>query len=68
MNPDKKRAILETAAKAMQEAGATSRDAEIAELTKQRDDLRDCVQHLVDEAKLTSSQYELCRMVLSRNN
>lgn len=28
--------------------------------------MEDCILHLVDEAKLTSSQYELCRQALNR--
>jgi hypothetical protein len=46
-------------------AGAASRDAEVADLTKQRDELLDVVKHLIDEAKLTSSQYELCRRAVN---
>lgn len=51
--------------RAVFQAGAASRDAEIADLTKQRDELLDVVKHLIDEAKLTSSQYELCRRAVN---
>ena len=38
---------------------------QVADLEKQRDELLDTIQHVIDEARLTSSQYELCRQAIA---
>ena len=47
----------------------TSKNARLRALlvlrNKQRDELLDVINHIVNEVKLTSSQYELCRQAIA---